>query len=90
MKKINILIVEDHALTLFALKTSLSSCDFVEDIFEADNALLCYDILRENKIRKGYEGTLFMDEDAYDNVRVEYLAKLLMIFSRNNNWHLIY
>ncbi len=49
-KKINILIVEDHALTLFALKTSLSSCDFVEDIFEADNALLAYDILNENKI----------------------------------------
>jgi len=36
----------------------------------------------ENKISGGYEGTLFMDENAYDLKRVEYLSKLLMILSR--------
>jgi DNA-binding NarL/FixJ family response regulator len=49
-KKINVLVVEDHALTLFALKTSLKSCDFVDEIFEADCALLSYEILKENKV----------------------------------------
>lgn len=49
-KNVKILIVEDHALTLFALKTSLNTCDFVDEIFEADNANLAYDILDENKI----------------------------------------
>lgn len=49
-KNVNVLIVEDHALTLFALKTSLRSSGFLNEIFEADNALLAYDILKENKI----------------------------------------
>ncbi len=49
-KNVNVLIVEDHALTLFALKASLRSSGFLNEIFEADNALLAYDILKENKI----------------------------------------
>ena len=32
--KLNLLIVEDHALTLFGLKTVLSSKDFVNEIFD--------------------------------------------------------
>ena len=41
----------------------------------------------ENAISSGCEGTLFMDEDAYDTKRAEYLSKLLLILSRieNNN-----
>ncbi len=49
-KNVNVLIVEDHALTLFALKTSLSSSNFLNEIFEADCATLAYSILEENKI----------------------------------------
>ena len=46
--KSNVLIVEDHALTLFALKTSLSALDFIENIYEADNSKEALKIL-ENK-----------------------------------------
>lgn len=49
-KKKSILIVEDHALTLFALKTSLSSLDFIEKIYDAQNAKDAYNILQKNKI----------------------------------------
>lgn len=49
-KKYSILIVEDHALTLFALKTSLSSFDLLDELFDADNANDAYKILKKNKI----------------------------------------
>ena len=48
-KKSNVLIVEDHALTSFALKTSLSTLDFIDEIFEADNAQSAFDIIKQNK-----------------------------------------
>ena len=35
---INILIVEDHELTRFGLKTAFESCDFISGIYEADSA----------------------------------------------------
>ena len=44
-KKFNILLVEDHALTRFALKTSLRDADFVDNIFEASCAQEAYEIL---------------------------------------------
>lgn len=47
-RKNNILIVEDHALTSFALKTSLSTLDFVDKIFEVTNALDAYKVIKEN------------------------------------------
>ena len=50
MDKNNILIVEDHALTLFALKTTLSSQSYANKIFEAANAQDAYKIIEENKI----------------------------------------
>ncbi len=50
MNKKNVLIVEDHALTAFALKTSLSALDFFSEIFEAQNASSAFKILSENKI----------------------------------------
>ena len=43
--KSNILIVEDHELTRFGLKTAFESCDFVEKIFEAESAETCLDII---------------------------------------------
>jgi len=48
--KNNILIVEDHALTLFALKTSIATLDFCEKIFDAQNAADAYKIIDKNKI----------------------------------------
>ena len=48
--KSNVLIVEDHGLTLFALKTSLSTKEYIEEIFEADCASAAYDIIKSNKV----------------------------------------
>lgn len=49
MKK-NILIVEDHELTRFGLKTTFSDVDFVDKIFEAENAEKAIDIASSNDI----------------------------------------
>lgn len=49
-KKKNILIVEDHELTLFALKTTLTGQEFVNKIYEAQNAPDAYKILEKNKV----------------------------------------
>ena len=49
-RKYNILIVEDHALTSFALKASLSNLSFIDNIYEVQNATDAYKILNENKI----------------------------------------
>ena len=50
-KKYNILIVEDHALTRFALKTSLRDADFIEDIFEASCAQEAYEQLAVQELQ---------------------------------------
>ncbi len=44
-KKYNILIVEDHALTRFALKTSLRDAEFTDNIYEASCAQEAYEQL---------------------------------------------
>ena len=49
MKK-NILIVEDHELTRFGLKTTFKDLDFVEGIFEADYAEKAIEIFKNNNI----------------------------------------
>ena len=49
-KKNSILIVEDHALTAFALKTSLSCAEFTKEIFDANCAKDAYAILENNCI----------------------------------------
>ena len=48
--KLNLLIVEDHALTLFGLKTVLSSKDFVNEIFEAQTGAKALSLFENNKI----------------------------------------
>lgn len=49
-KKSNILIVEDHELTRFGLKTTFNDVDFIEKIYEADSAEKAYDIIKSNKV----------------------------------------
>ena len=49
MKK-NILIVEDHELTRFGLKTTFEDVDYVEKIYEASTAEEAIDIFRNNEI----------------------------------------
>ena len=49
--KINLLIVEDHALTLLGLKTVLNTKDFIKEISEAQTAT------KEISIRNHYELT---------------------------------
>ena len=48
--KINILIVEDHELTRFGLKTTFEGVDYVENIFEAESAESALEIFNENPI----------------------------------------
>ena len=49
-EKSNILIVEDHELTRFGLKTTFSDVEFIKGIFEADSAEKAYEIVKNNKI----------------------------------------
>ena len=49
-KKFSILIVEDHALTSFALKTSLSCVDFVSEVLDVNCAQDAYEVLENNEI----------------------------------------
>jgi len=48
--KQNILIVEDHELTRFGLKTTFEGVDFVENIYEADSAENAIEIFNNNNI----------------------------------------
>ena len=48
--KQNILIVEDHELTRFGLKTTFEGVDFIENIYEADSAENAIQIFNNNKI----------------------------------------
>lgn len=50
MKKSNILIVEDHELTRFGLKTTFDGVDFIDKVFEAEYAQKAIDIFNNNKI----------------------------------------
>ena len=49
MKK-NILIVEDHELTRFGLKTTFEGVDYIGEIFEADSAENAIEIFNNNNI----------------------------------------
>lgn len=48
--KQNILIVEDHELTRFGLKTTFEGVDYVENIYEADSAEAAIEIFNNNNI----------------------------------------
>lgn len=48
--RINILIVEDHELTRFGLKTTFDGVEFIETIFEAEYAQKAFDIINDNKV----------------------------------------
>lgn len=48
--KSNILIVEDHELTRFGLKTTFNDVDYVGGIYEAGSAEKAYEIIKNNKI----------------------------------------
>ncbi len=50
MKKNNILIVEDHELTRFGLRTTFDGVDFIDAVFEAEYAQKAIDIVNNNKI----------------------------------------
>ena len=48
--KYNILIVEDHELTRFGLRTTFEGVDYIESIYEADSAENAIQIFNNNKI----------------------------------------
>ena len=47
--KSNILVVEDHELTRFGLKTAFEACDYVDTIFEAESGELAIEVVENNK-----------------------------------------
>ena len=48
--KSNMLIIEDHELTRFGLKTAFEGCDFIDKIFEADSAETGLNIVENNEL----------------------------------------
>ena len=50
MTKSNILIVEDHELTRFGLRTTFEGVDFIGTVYEAEYAQKALDIINNNKI----------------------------------------
>ncbi len=48
--KLNILIVEDHELTRFGLKTTFEGVDFIDNIYEADSAEAAIEIFNNNNV----------------------------------------
>lgn len=46
----SILIVEDHELTRFGLKTAFESCDFVKNIYEAESAEKALEIVEQTQV----------------------------------------
>jgi DNA-binding NarL/FixJ family response regulator len=48
--KSNILIVEDHELTRFGLKTAFESCEFIDTILEAESGESALELLDQNSI----------------------------------------
>ena len=48
--KSKILIVEDHELTRFGLKTAFESCDFIDVIYEAESAEVCMEVVENNPV----------------------------------------
>ncbi len=49
-KKSNVLIVEDHALTSFALKTSLETQDYTGNVWVAETPQIAFDICEKNEV----------------------------------------
>lgn len=47
---INILIIEDHELTRFGLKTAFESCDFIDNIYEAESAEIGINIVEKESV----------------------------------------
>ena len=48
--KSSILIIEDHELTRFGLKTAFESCEFVDKIYEAESAEKGIEIAENNDV----------------------------------------
>ena len=46
----SILIIEDHELTRFGLKTAFESCDFVKNIYEAESAESGIEVLQKQSV----------------------------------------
>ena len=49
--KNNLLIVEDHELTRFGLKTAFENCEYAGEIFEAESAETAINIVKDNDIK---------------------------------------
>ena len=86
--KSNILIVEDHELTRFGLKTTFDGVDFVGKILEAGSAEDAFDILKKETVNlvimdvglPGMNGI-----DASKKIKTEYSdIKIIMLTSHND------
>ena len=84
----NILIVEDHELTRFGLKTTFENVDFVDNIYEADSAETAIQIFNNKNIdiiimdlglpnMNGIEATRYIREHDKD-------VKIIILTSHND------
>lgn len=79
--KHNILIVEDHALTRFGLKTTFENIDYIDNIFEAQDANEAFSIVKENDI-----SVILMDLGL---PKIDGIDATKIIKSQNNNIKII-
>ncbi|MCQ2739146.1 MAG: response regulator transcription factor [bacterium] len=91
--KSNILIVEDHELTRFGLKTTFEGCDFIGDIFEAESAETAISIIKDHDISlvimdlglPGMNGIEATREIKNNNIE----TKVVMLTSHNDTQEVI-
>ncbi len=91
--RINLLIVEDHALTLFGLKTVLNTKDFINEIFEAQNAAKAISAVEKNKIDIAIIDLGLPDINGIELTEkiksISYNTKIIILTSHNNREEVI-
>ena len=92
-RKINLLIVEDHALTLFGLKTVLNSKEYIKELFEAQNAIKAINIIKKTQIDIAIVDLGLPDMNGIDlTKKIKELSpstKIIILTSHNNKEEVI-
>lgn len=85
--KSNILIVEDHELTRFGLKTTFENADFVGEIFEAESAGTALDIVHDKQVDLVIMDLGLPDKNGIDSTREikEYNGDIKVVILTSHN-----
>ena len=86
--KSNILIVEDHELTRFGLKTAFENCDYAGEIFEAESAETALGIVKSQSVNLvimdlGLPGMNGIDA-TYEIKKIKSDVKVVILTSHND------